>query len=163
KISRYLTQKEWEVCVCPDRQKIHYQLDQNEFDPHVLLVNIEGSDWQLSDLAGELRRYFEYCEVVINAANDLRENWDDDVDPEIDELIYAVYSSIRNPKQLAPVLKRALRSSLTRRRLRRYASQEKHQYNVGAFIGSSELATELRLMFKRLTEVPLSTLVITGE
>lgn len=163
KISRYFSQKDWEVCVCPDLQKVLHQLDKNEFDPHVLLIEIGDADWQLNETLGELREYLEYCDVVINAASELRENWDDEVAADIDELIYAVTSSTDNPKHLAPVLKRALRSSLTRRRLHRYASHEKQQYNVGAFIGSSELATELRLMFKRLTEVPLSTLVITGE
>lgn len=67
------------------------------------------------------------------------------------------------PERLRVVVKRALRSAQTQWQLNNAASARQQRYQPSAYIGNSEQVKQLRSMIHQLSEVPLNTLIITGE
>lgn len=162
KTAQYFAKKDWSTEVCHSLQEIIAQFDQHEFDPHVLLIYVTDNTWDFDAIKAALGQHLDFCEVIVSIDSTLKTEWEQQ-DVEQDDLVYEIFPHHEKPSQLTPVLKRALRTSLTHRRLHKYTSVEKHQYNIGAFVGNSETAANIRAMFKQLVNVPLSTLIITGE
>jgi DNA-binding NtrC family response regulator len=67
------------------------------------------------------------------------------------------------PERLALILAGAARSARAQRRLRDEAQNRGSRYTPDAFIGHSPAGRQTREMLERLSRVPLSALVITGE
>jgi len=67
------------------------------------------------------------------------------------------------PERLALILAGAARSARAQRRLRDEAQDRGSRYTPAAFVGHSPAGRQTREMLERLSRVPLSALVITGE
>jgi two-component system, NtrC family, response regulator AtoC len=67
------------------------------------------------------------------------------------------------PERLTLVLAGAARSARAQRRLRDEAQHRGNRYTPEAFLGHSPAARQTRDMLERLSRIPLSALVITGE
>jgi len=67
------------------------------------------------------------------------------------------------PERLALILAGAARSARAQRRLRDEAQNRGNRFTPAAFVGHSPAGRHTREMLERLSQVPLSALVITGE
>jgi len=66
-------------------------------------------------------------------------------------------------ERLDLVVAGAARSARAQRRLRDQTAQQNRRFSPEAFVGSSAVTAELRRMMRKLADVPLTAIIITGE
>lgn len=85
---------------------------------------------------------------------------------QLEPLEEQAYSFLERPiaeKRLARVLSRAAQSALTSARVQQTTVQQLQRYRIDAFYGESPEAKRVRTFISKLSNIPLSTLFITGE
>ncbi|GLS25113.1 sigma-54-dependent transcriptional regulator [Marinibactrum halimedae] len=156
-LSRYYRQKGWLVSVADGVAEARRLLDK-EFNPHVILADLGLPDGSILDHFEDIHADTDHSEWVFAFESNSRTNID-----RIDELAYEFIEKPINQSRLDVMLKRALRASLTARRLANYSNSDSQLYHFDAYIGHSEAVSDLKDMLKRLMDVPISTMIITGE
>ncbi|TQV78810.1 sigma-54-dependent Fis family transcriptional regulator [Exilibacterium tricleocarpae] len=157
-IARYYRKKGWQVEVATSVEKARHYLLEDELNPHVIIADLGLPDGNILDYLEELHQQIDYSEWVFAIAAD------GDTDMErIDELAYDFLEKPFDQRRLDKVLKRALRASQTTRRLQSYSAADTKRYQLDAYVGNSEAVRTLKDMLRRLAEVPISTMIITGE
>jgi len=159
KMSHHYRSQGWDVESASNLNDAKRYLVQEGFNPHVILTDLGLPDGNILD-------HFEH----ISAQNDYSE-WVFIIESEtpsehlerIDTLAYDYLEQSYEPRRMDLALKRALRASLTTRRLQNFTSSSRALYRIDSYIGSSESVRELNEMLTRLAEVPISSMVITGE
>ncbi len=142
-----------ELHTVAELERASEDLQRQEFDPHLVILD--------ADL------HPEFCQQAYNH-DDLTE-WvlikknPDELNSELEELIFDCLATPLDLKKLRKTATRAIRSALTRRRLQKYASQDSKLYHLDAYIGKSAAVRELKELLARLIDVPLTSLIITGE
>ncbi len=76
------------------------------------------------------------------------------------------YRSLRQPcsyKRIEIAVKKAVRSTIVRRRLAQYSSSNLQRSSFESIVGHSDVIVEHRRVLEELSKVPMSTLMIKGE
>jgi DNA-binding NtrC family response regulator len=157
-LARHYRKKGWQVEVAGGTAEARAQLLDNSFDPLVIIADLGLPDGSILDHLEDLQDSVD-CSEWIFVFEDAEH---DDIE-RIDELAYDFLVKPLEQRRLDIIVKRAQRSALTRRRLQNYSMSEHKRYPIDAYLGQSEPVEALKEMLGRLTEVPLSTLIITGE
>lgn len=148
----------WQVHVASGVQQARQALLQDEFNPHVIIADLGLPDGNILDHLQDIHSQTDHSEWIFAIETNART----DVE-RIDELAYDFLEKPFDRKRLDIIVRRALRASLTARRLANYSKSDGMRYQLDAFVGNSEAVRELKEMLQRLVDVPISTMVITGE
>lgn len=157
-IASRFTKNHWQVDIASSLEGAKKMIAKNDFNPHVICAAAHNNAEAIFSFVNETIDELAHSEWVFLVDKEER--------LETELLDDIPYHSVEKPfknKQIDIAIKRALRSSLTARRLDAYSSQQFDQNRLDAFVGQSESVTELKEMLAKLTEVPISTMIITGE
>lgn len=83
-----------------------------------------------------------------------------------DRLEEMAYRSIKQPctnKRVEIAVKKAIRSTIVRRRLKHHTDQNVSKSSFNSIVGKSDRIVEHKNVLQQLAQVPLSTLMISGE
>lgn len=148
----------WRVTTATGVAEAKQRLFDDELNPHVILADLSLPDGNIIDHLQEIHERTDYSEWVFAIENDI--GYDISL---IDELAYESLDKPLDHKRLDATIKRALRASLTTRRLQEYTSSNSKRYHLDAYIGTSQAVCDLKEMLKRLVDVPISAMIIHGE
>ncbi len=148
----------WESVVAEDIQSAKKVLLDDEFEPHVVLADVGLPDGNLLDRLEELQRETDFCEWIFVTDSDQQSVFE-----RIDELAYEYIIRPIDQRRLDTSCRRALRAALTQFRLKKFSQEQTSRYTVASYLGKSKAIAKVRYLISQLKDVPLSTMIITGE
>ena len=157
-LSKRFKQQGWNTVVADGVSEARRLLLDEEFNPHVIIADLGLPDGNILDYLEEIHAETDYSEWIFALETSART----DVE-RVDELSYEYLEKPFDQQRLNVAVRRALRASLTTRRLANYSKSDSKRYQLDAYIGSSDAVRELKDMLQRLMDVPISTMIITGE
>lgn len=155
--TRYKDQN-WKVYEANDTEEALKMVSGGDIDPHVICAAIYSNKSAVLKAMYKTDSFLEHTEWVFLVDKESR--LDDDL---LDDIDYTFVEKPFNKRHVDNAIKRALRSSLTSRRLECYAAGQIKQNRLESFVGSSHEVTELKDMLSQLAEVPISSMIIAGE
>ncbi len=158
-ISRHYRQLGWEVEWAVSLEQARDVLIRQRFDPLLVLSDMSLPDGNALDLMEEVRSGQPYSEWTFLTGYG-------SVPDSVRALRLGAYEFLEKPcdlERLDLVVASAGRSASAQRRLIEQAQQRHKRYSPEAYIGQSAAARNVRTMLERLTQVPISALVIGGE
>jgi len=145
----------WQVDLAKGLEQAEKLLSESDFNPHVICAELDWSDAKVVSTLLSLNNNLLHTEWVCII--------DEETNEQIDALSFGTLDTQTSDAKLQRLIERALRASLTSRRLDSYSAIDSKQYQLDAFLGNSSPVEELKDMLSRLAEVPVSTMVINGE
>lgn len=133
-------------------------IDDHGLRPNAILVDMPDiTEQQVSMLESiqESLGVHEWIFLDYNLAEELADR--------LDEISYRTLQQPFTHKKIAVTIKKAMRSTLVRRRLADYMRSNDFKSGFDSIAGQSDIIKEHRAMLKQLAKVPLSTLMIKGE
>ncbi len=158
-LARYFARQGWDVQTAPSLAEARSILRQSAEDPTVVLADMNLPDGSSLDLLEELRQQKAPVEWVLMSGYGT-------VPDTVRALRLGALDFIEKPcdaERLSLVLNGARRGASAQGRLNRQYVERSKKYSPEAFIGSSRPAAEVRNLIHRLSSVPISTLIISGE
>lgn len=158
-LSRHYKQLDWEVTLASNLAQAKEQLINQRLEPLLIL-----SDMNLPD--GNGLDFMEAIKPTIAHAEWLFLTGYGSVPDSVKALRLGAYDFLEKPcdlERLDLVINSAFRSASIQRRVIDQAQQEHRRYSPQAYVGQSEQARQIRQLLTRLTQVPFSALVISGE
>ncbi|CAG0983600.1 partial Regulatory protein AtoC, partial [Gammaproteobacteria bacterium] len=158
-ITRHYRRNGWEVEWANSREQARKILLGGNFDPVLVLSDLNLPDGNALDLMEELRSGQPYAEWIFLTGYG-------SVPDSVRALRLGAYEFLEKPcdlERLDLVVASAGRSANAQRRLIEHARQRHKRYSPAAFVGQSQAAQSIRALLERLTQVPFSALVIGGE
>ncbi|WP_101759495.1 sigma-54 dependent transcriptional regulator [Oceanicoccus sp. KOV_DT_Chl] len=154
-LSNHYKNKGWSLEVVDCTASAKLQIIDYDFEPQVIIADLELS---MEDDVKELQAYTDDAEWIFIVNDDDKKDitW-------IEDLAYDYLTKPLDEKRIHILVNRALRSHLTRKRLHTYSNSKLERYQLEAIVGKSAPIKALKGMLKQLFEVPISTLIITGE
>lgn len=158
KLQKRYEDKGWQVDIADSIAKAAKLVSKSDFNPHVICAAANAKTKKVFSQVAKMQEDLDHTEWVflVDKEERLVDDWLDDVD-------YHFIEKPFQPKQIDIAISRALRASLTAKRLDSYSSPQLKQNQLDSFLGDSEAVIELKKMLTRLAEVPMSTMIITGE
>ncbi len=158
-LSRRFQQQGYSVVLAPDIQHAKSKLFEHKLEPLVIISDINLPDGNGLDLMEKINDRLSASEwLFLTAYGSVQES--------VRALQLGAYDFLEkpcDPGRLDLVVASAKRSALAQRRLQEQHNTYTQRYSPDAFIGSSLLAQQTRDMLKRLSSVPFSSLIISGE
>lgn len=133
-------------------------IDDSGLKPSAIVVDIPDISEQQVAMLESIEESLGIHEWVF-LTYDLREDL-------ADRLEEMAYRSIQQPctnKRVETAIKKAIRSTIVRRRLHQYSESSLKKRSFDSIVGNSEAIQQHRQMLEQLSKVPLSTLMIKGE
>lgn len=158
-LARHFRKQGWEVEVVDHLEQARQKILDQDFDPLVTLADMSLPDGNSLDLLESLRQKGHASEWVMFTGYG-------GVPESVKALRLGAYDFLEKPcsvERLSAILNSARRSARAQRQLRDQRAAGSRRYLPQAFVGRSEAAQKVRSLLKRLSDVPLSALVITGE
>jgi DNA-binding NtrC family response regulator len=158
-VTRHYRRQGWDVELAPNLGKAREILVNRQFDPLLVLSDMNLPDGNALDLLEEVRNQLAYSEWLLLTGYG-------SVPDSVRALRLGAYEFLEKPcdlERLDLVVASAARSAIAQRRLIDHASQRHRRYTPEAYLGSSSGAKQVRTMLEKLTQVPFSALVIGGE
>ena len=158
-LQRYFQKASWDVEWAKSIEQAQKIITQNHFDPMVIL-----SDMNLPD--GNALDYMETIKSSLPCVEWLFLTGYGSVPDSVRALRLGAYEFMEKPcdiEHLDLALNSALRSSQAQRRLQEQAEQGYRKYSPEAYIGESPSTRKIRDMLIKLTQIPISAMVIGGE
>ncbi|MGD8614985.1 MAG: sigma-54 dependent transcriptional regulator [Gammaproteobacteria bacterium] len=156
---RHYRRASWEVVWAKTFAEAHSQLFERELDPLVVLSDISLPDGNGLDLLDEIRQRGGSGEWVLLTGYG-------EVPDSVRAMRLGAFDFLTKPCEedhLDLVIKGAARSARAQRRLKDESENRARRYGPESFVGRSRAASAVRDLLKRLTQVPFSALIITGE
>ncbi len=153
----------WQVDLAKGLEQAEKLLAKDDFNPHVICAELNWLDDDVVKRVMSLDKNLSHTEWIALVDEASEDEMSEDLYEKIEELSYDLVNSSISETKLQKVIRKALRASLTSRRLHSYSSVDAKQYHLDAFLGDSEPVRQLKDMLSRLAEVPISTMIITGE
>jgi len=158
-ISRHYRKNGWEVEWAPSLSQARKILLDQRFDPLVVLSDMNLPDGSALDLMEAMRGQQAHAEWIFVTGYG-------SVPDSVRALRLGAYEFLEKPCELARldlVVASATRGASAQRRLIDHAQQRHRRYAPEAFVGHSAAAQTVRNLLEKLTQVPISALVIGGE
>lgn len=158
-LARYYGNQGWDVELVVNLARARRRLFDEHHEPLVVLADMNLPDGSSLDLLDEIRAAGIPGEwILLTGYGSVPES--------VRALRLGAFDFLEKPcasERLAVVINGARRSALAQRRLREQARARSRRYQPEAFLGRSPAAQEIREMMGRLSGVPFSALVISGE
>ena len=158
-LGRHFRDAGWEVVHSENLAAARNQLLERGLDPLVVLSDVSLPDGNALDLLEKVRGRGVAGEwIFLTAYGGIPES--------VRALKLGAFDFLEKPcelERLQIVVAGAARSARAQRRLRDEERLRGNRYSPDAFIGHSAAATRFRNMLTRLSEVPFSGLLLTGE
>ena len=158
-LARHYRKIGWEVELAGSLARARTLLLSESFDPLLILSDMNLPDGNSLDLMEELRGQLNYTEWLLLTGYG-------SVPDSVRALRLGAYDFLEKPcdlERLDLVVASATRSAKAQRRLLDQARQQHRRFAPSAFVGQSQAARQVRMMLEKLTQVPFSALVISGE
>lgn len=158
-LKRHFQRLEWHVVLARTVREADQLILKSRIAPLVVLSDMNLPDGNALDLLEKVRGSGDTSEWVFLTG------YGEPADADRAQKLGAV-DFLEKPadyKNLDLVIAGAARSARAQRRLKEQASAERLRYAPEAFVGSSPAARRVRDMMSRLTELPLSSLLLAGE
>ncbi|MDH5302202.1 MAG: sigma-54 dependent transcriptional regulator [Gammaproteobacteria bacterium] len=158
-LSRRFRRMGFEVQLCSTIAQARQALLEQQLEPLVVLSDMNLPDGNGLDFLAEVREQLASSEWVFLTAYGT-------VPDSVRALQLGACDFLEKPcdlDRLDLVINSAKRSALAQSRLLAQQTVHTQRYTVAAFLGSSPQAQQTRAMLQRLTEVPFSSLIISGE
>ena len=156
---RHFRHDAWEVVWARTFDEARRQLFDRELDPLVVLSDINLPDGNGLDLLDEVRRHGGRGEWVLLTGYG-------EVPDSVRAIRLGAFDFLTKPCELEHldlVINGAARGARAQRRLRDESENRARRYVPDSFIGRSDRARNVRELLAKLTQVPFSALIITGE
>jgi two-component system response regulator AtoC len=158
-LARHFRRAAWEVVWARTYKEARRQLFDLELDPLVVLSDINLPDGNGLDLLDEVRQQGGLGEWVLLTGYG-------EVPDSVRAIRLGAFDFLTKPCEqdhLDLVVSGAARGARARRRLHNESRNRARRYMPESFTGRSTSARNVREMLTKLTQVPFSTLTITGE
>jgi len=158
-LARYFSRQRWDVQTAASLAGAREVLRQSAEDPTVVLADMNLPDGNSLDLLEELRQQKAPVEWVIMSGYGT-------VPDTVRALRLGALDFVEKPcdaERLSLVLNGARRGASAQGRLIRQHVERSRRYSPDAFLGASRQAAEVRSLINRLSRVPISTLIISGD
>jgi DNA-binding NtrC family response regulator len=158
-LARHFRRAAWEVVWARTYKEARKQLFDLELDPLVVLSDINLPDGNGLDLLDEVRQHGGRGEWVLLTGYG-------EVPDSVRAIRLGAFDFLTKPCEqdhLDLVISGAARGASARRRLHDESRNRARRYMPESFTGRSASARNVREMLMKLTQVPFSTLTITGE
>jgi two-component system response regulator AtoC len=158
-LARHYRGSGWEVVTAATIGEARRLLVDTSLEPLVVLSDMNLPDGTALDLLESARHNAIGGEWVLLTAYGT-------IPDSVRALRLGAYEFLEKPcpvEHLDLVVAGAARSARAQRRLRDQTAAQNRRYTPEAFVGSSAAAAGLRRMMRKLVEVPLTAIVITGE
>jgi DNA-binding NtrC family response regulator len=158
-ISRHYRKEGWEVEWAVNLAEARRCLLERQFDPLLVLTDMNLPDGNALDLMEEVRGRQAYAEWIFLTGYG-------GVADSVRALRLGAYDFLEKPcdlERLGLVVASATRSANAQRRLLDQAQQRHRRYSPEAYVGHSEAARQVRELLGKLTRVPFSALLVGGE
>jgi DNA-binding NtrC family response regulator len=159
-LSRHYRKAGWEVEWATRLQQARTLLIEQRFNPLLILSDMSLPDGNALDLLeevrGQQRNYAEWLFLTGYGS----------VPDSVRALRLGAYDFLEKPcelERLDLVMASAARSANAQRRLLDQAQQGHKRYSSEAFAGHSQAAQDVRALVRKLSQVPFSALIISGE
>lgn len=149
--------KGWHATAAQSVAEVCESMESLDFEPHVILVYLGDTKITPHDYEN-ISAHCDTCEWIFIDQSPSTQH-----DDELASQAFDILDAPVSEKRLDTVVRRALRAAITTRRLESYSKAEIKKYQLAAFIGESDAVQHLKKMLQRLAEIPLSTMIITGE
>jgi len=156
-VLKNLSCQDWQLIECESYQQAKDAIFNKSCHPLVILAQQQNNEIALNSVSA-IQHKLPYTEWIflLNEAHS-------SIDNPVNELAYDILHAPTEKHRLHVILHRAQRSALTRWQLNNAANVKRQIYNPAAYLGDSEQVKQLRSMILQLAQVPLNTLIITGE
>ncbi len=158
-LARHYRNEGWEVVVATTLAHAERALLEQPIDPLVVLSDMSLPDGNALDLLEKLQGRRAGGEWILLTAYG-------SVPDSVRALRLGAFDFVEKPcdqERLDMIVAGAARSSRAQRRLLDEAAAQSRKYPVSSFLGHSNSANEVRNMLTKLSRVPFSALVISGE
>ncbi len=158
-LARYFRKQNWEVTLVCSLAEAEKCLTKQGIDPLVIL-----SDMNLPD--GNALDFLEQIKETTNSTEWLFLTGYGSVADSVRAVRLGAYDFIEKPcdlKRLNMLIEGAARSARAQRRLDNQTQEQNNKYTLQTLAGKSQSITQLREMIKQVSQVPFSSLIITGE
>lgn len=158
-LQRFYRRKGWEVEWVQTLAESERFLLKQHAEPLVVLSDMNLPDGNCLDMLDNIRQQGKDGEWVILTGYG-------SVPDSVRALRLGAFEFLEKPcaqDRLELVVNAAARSAKAQRRLRDQASKQTQRYSTGSFAGHSKAALGVRDMLEKLTCVPYTALIITGE
>lgn len=165
-LKRHYVKDGWRVRLVNSLHKAQNEILEKQLFPLVVLSDLNLLDGSALDLLEKIRSEQEksfnqkkICEWVFLTGYGK-------VDDSVRALRLGAYDFLEKPidfHRLDSVIAGAERSAIAQRRPHNYVSSVNDKYSIESFRGKSEASNRLREMLRRLSRLPFSALVVTGE
>ncbi len=158
-LARYFRKQGWETTLARSLEEAGKYLTEQTLDPIVVL-----SDMNLPD--GNALDFLEKHKDSINSMEWLFLTGFGSVTDSVRAVRLGAYDFIEKPcelEHLNMLIEGAARSARAQRRLENQTREQNSKFSIQALIGNSPVMRLLREMVLQMSQVPFSSLVITGE
>jgi len=158
-LARHYRASKWEVVLADTIDAAKRLLHEQSIGPLVVLSDMNLPDGNALDLLEWAREHSIDGEWILLTAYGT-------IPDSVRALRLGAYDFLEKPcpvERLDLVLTGAARSSRAQRRLNDQIADRNRRFSPAAFVGSSPVTAELRRMMLKLSGVPLTTIIITGE
>ena len=159
-LARHYRRSGWDVVAAETLAKARQVLLDQGLEPLVVLSDMSLPDGNALDLLDTLRRTRRTSSEWIFLTGF------GSVPDSVRALRLGAFDFLEKPceqERLDLVVAGAARSAQAQRRLREQTAADQRRFSPDSFVGHSKAAQETRAMLARLTQVPFSALIISGE
>lgn len=153
----------WQVDLTHGFKQAEKLLRESDFNPHVICAELDWSDETVASRVVSLDKTLMHTEWICLVDEAFDEETSSQSLKLIETLSFSRVDEKSSDVKLHKLINRALRASLTSRRLDSYSALDSNKYQLDTFLGDSKQVEELKDLLDRLSEVPISTMIITGE
>lgn len=158
-LARHYRKSRWDVVVAEDLSEARRLLLEDRLDPLIVLSDMSLPDGDALDLLEQVRAQGLGGEwLFLTGYGTIADS--------VRALKLGAYDFLQKPcevERLDVVVEGLARSARAQRRLREISDDENRRYGIDAFVGRSAAAKAVRSMLHRLSEVPISSLILEGE
>lgn len=158
-LERHFQRCGWEVIRAKTAAQAEHVLFEEDLQPLVVLSDINLPDGNGLDLLEKVRQHGSVSEWVFLTGYG-------GVPDSVRAMRLGAFDFLTKPcdlERLDIIVGGARRSAGAQRRIRDETCGRSQRYSAASFVGTSEAAQRVREMLAKLTEVPFSALIITGE
>ncbi|MEQ1560331.1 MAG: sigma-54 dependent transcriptional regulator [Methyloglobulus sp.] len=158
-LARFFSKQQWEVRLATHLTNARQLLNESQIDPLVILSDMNLPDGNALDFLEQSKTSLPNSEWIFLTGYG-------SVTDSVRALRLGAYDFIEKPcglDRLNMLVEGAARSARAQRRLLQETSQHFNRYTTDALVGRSQKTKAVRDMLKQLSNVPFSSLVITGE
>ncbi len=158
-LARFFRKNHWDVVQAADLKSARRMLDEHSVDPLVILSDMNLPDGNALDFMEQMKAKLTGCEWLFLTGYG-------SVADSVRALRLGAYDFLEKPcdlDRLHMLVEGAARSTRAQRRVEQENNQRFNRYSTDALVGQSQKIKQLRVMLKQLSQVPFSSLVITGE